>query len=143
MGNCQGIFGFRRGSDGLISAEDNATYERMEADVVALGKEIERLQRQAAIDAELAKATSEPIKDKPGMKPGDKGSGRASAEYQTAFWNAMRKKNYYDVNNALSIGEDAEGGYLVPDEFERKIGGRTGRGEFLPFPCNRNQNFQR
>ena len=25
----------RRGSDGLISAEDNATYERMEADVVA------------------------------------------------------------------------------------------------------------
>ena len=33
----------RRGSDGLISAEDNATYERMEADVVALGKEIERL----------------------------------------------------------------------------------------------------
>lgn len=111
----------RRGNDGLISAEDNATYERMEADVVALGKEIERLQRQAAIDAELAKATSEPIKDKPGMKPGDKGSGRASAEYQTAFWNAMRKKNYYDVNNALSIGEDAEGGYLVPDEFERKL----------------------
>ena len=54
----------RRGSDGLISAEDNATYERMEADVVALGKEIERLQRQAAIDAELTKATSEPIKDK-------------------------------------------------------------------------------
>ena len=61
----------RRGSDGLISAEDNATYERMEADVVALGKEIERLQRQAAIDAELTKATSEPIKYKPGMKPGD------------------------------------------------------------------------
>ena len=65
----------RRGSDGLISAEDNATYERMEADVVALGKEIERLQRQAAIDAELTKATSEPIKDKPGMKPGDKSQG--------------------------------------------------------------------
>ena len=64
----------RRGSDGLISAEDNATYERMEADVVALGKEIERLQRQAAIDAELAKATSEPIKDKPGMKPGIRGA---------------------------------------------------------------------
>ena len=28
----------RRGSDGLISAEDNATYERMEADVVALAE---------------------------------------------------------------------------------------------------------
>ena len=27
-----------RGEDGLISAEDNAVYEKMEADVVALGK---------------------------------------------------------------------------------------------------------
>ena len=27
-----------RGEDGMVSAEDNATYEKMEADVVALGK---------------------------------------------------------------------------------------------------------
>ena len=32
-----------RSEDGMVSAEDNATYEKMEADVVALGKEIERL----------------------------------------------------------------------------------------------------
>ena len=38
-----------RGEDGLISAEDNATYEKMEADVVALGKEIERLERIKAM----------------------------------------------------------------------------------------------
>ena len=31
-----------RGEDGMVSAEDNATYEKMEADVVALGKEIEQ-----------------------------------------------------------------------------------------------------
>lgn len=31
-----------RGEDGMVSTEDNATYEKMEADVVALGKEIER-----------------------------------------------------------------------------------------------------
>lgn len=111
----------KRDKDGLISAEDNATYEKMEADVVSLGKEIERLQRQSAIDAELAKATSAPIKDKPGMVPGEKGTGRASAEYTREFWNTMRKKNYFDVNNSLSIGEDSEGGYLVPDEFEKKL----------------------
>ena len=29
-----------RDGDGMVSAEDNATYEKMEADVVALGKEI-------------------------------------------------------------------------------------------------------
>lgn len=111
----------KRGTDGLLSAEDNAAYEKMEADVVSLGKEIDRLQRQAAIDAELAKATSEPIKDKPGAKPGDTKTGRASAEYAREFWNAMRKKNYYDVQNALTIGTDSEGGYLVPDEYEKKL----------------------
>lgn len=41
-----------RDEDGMVSAEDNATYEKMEADVAALGKEIERLERQAAIDRE-------------------------------------------------------------------------------------------
>ena len=33
----------KRGADGLLSAEDAATYEKMEADVVNLGKEIDRL----------------------------------------------------------------------------------------------------
>ena len=50
----------KRGEDGLLSAEDTAAYERMEQEVVDLGKEIERLERQAAIDAELNKPTSEP-----------------------------------------------------------------------------------
>ena len=40
----------KRGNDGMMSAEDAATYDRMEADVINLGKEIERLERQAAID---------------------------------------------------------------------------------------------
>ena len=28
----------KRGTDGMVSAEDTATYDKMEADVVALGK---------------------------------------------------------------------------------------------------------
>ena len=40
--------------DGILSPEDSTTYERMENDVVALGHEMERLERQAAIDRELA-----------------------------------------------------------------------------------------
>lgn len=55
----------KRTDDGFLSAEDAATYDRMEADVVSLGKEIERLERQSLIDAELAKATSTPITNKP------------------------------------------------------------------------------
>lgn len=112
----------KRDKDGFVSAEDTATYDKMEADVVALGKEIERLERQAAIDLELAKPTSQPITNQPGsgMKE-DKKSGRASDAYRKAFWDSIRKRNYFDVQNTLSIGTDTEGGYLVPDEYEQSL----------------------
>ena len=111
-----------KGDNGVLSGEDEATYERMEKDVVDLGKQIDRLERQAAIDAELSKATSAPITNMPTKTTAmDAKTGRASAEYKEAFWNTMRKKNYYDVSNALSIGTDTEGGYLVPDEYEKKL----------------------
>jgi HK97 family phage major capsid protein len=112
----------KRGEDGCLSTEDTGAYEKMEADVVNLGKEIERLERQAAIDLELSKPTSTPITNKPNGNPsGEEKTGRAGKEYRREFWNAMRKKNYYDVNNALQIGTDSEGGYLVPDEFEQTL----------------------
>ena len=49
-------------------------------------------------------------------------TGRASDDYKKAFWNVMRSKNpRHDVLNSLSVGTDSEGGYLVPDEFERTL----------------------
>lgn len=112
----------KRGTDGMLSAEDTATYDKMEAEVVNLGKEIERLERRASIDEELARPTSSPITNKPGSAMGgEEKKGRASNEYRQAFWKAMRNKNSYDVQNALQIGTDSEGGYLVPDEFERTL----------------------
>lgn len=114
----------KRGGDGLLSAEDTSTYDKMEADVVALGKEIERLERQSVIDAELSKATSNPITNTPSKGTEEK-TGRASAEYKRSFWNAMRTRAGEGldpvVKNALQIGTDTEGGYLVPDEFERNL----------------------
>ena len=112
----------KRGGDGLLSAEDTAAYEKMEQEVVDLGKEIERLERQAAIDAELNKPVSEPITNKPNNNPdGEEKKGRATDRYKKTFWNAMRRKNFYDVENALQVGTDSEGGYLVPDEFEHTM----------------------
>ena len=112
----------KRGEDGLLSAEDTAAYEKMEQEVVDLGKEIERLERQAAIDAELDKPVSEPITNKPNNNPdGEEKKGRATDRYKKTFWNAMRRKNFYDVENALQVGTDSEGGYLVPDEFEHTL----------------------
>ena len=107
----------RRGEDGLLSAEDTAAYEKMETEVVSLGKEVERLERQAAIELELAKATSQVIKN----IPGEEKTGRAGDEYTNAFWQHMRNRGGYEVRNTLTIGTDSEGGYLVPDEFERTL----------------------
>lgn len=111
----------KTGPDGLVSAEDSATYDKMEADVLALGKEVERLERQAAIDAALNAPANQPITEKPGEKEKTK-VGRASAEYAAAFWQAIRSKSVpHEIFNALETGTDSEGGYLVPDEYQRTL----------------------
>lgn len=92
----------KRGADGLLSAEDVATYEKMEADVVNLGKEIDRLERQQALDAELNRAVNTPITGKPAAPAGEEKTGRATAEYRKSFWNVMRSKMPSpEVMNAL------------------------------------------
>lgn len=112
----------KRGENGLLSAEDVAVYEKMEADVVNLGKEIDRLERQQALDAEFNKPVNTPITGKPSQLNAEDKTGRASDEYKRAFWNVMRSKAPgYEVLNALQVGTDSEGGYLVPDEFERTL----------------------
>lgn len=112
----------KRGADGTLSAEDAATYDKMEADVINLGKEVERLERQAVLDGELAKPTADPLTSKPDAPTGKAKSGRATDEYAAAFWRAMRDKAVpHEIYNALQIGTDTEGGYLVPDEYQRTL----------------------
>jgi len=104
----------RRGNDGLISPEDTVTYDKMEEEVINLGKEIDRLERQVALYLELSKPVNSPIVNKPSQNNEIK-TGRATDEYKASFWKAMRNKLSYDVQNALEVGTDSEGGYLVPD----------------------------
>ena len=112
----------KRNESGLLSEEDSKTYDAMEEQIVAYGKEIQRLERQAQIEAEMNKPTSTPIQNKPNASThSDTKTGIASDAYRTAFWNSIRNRNFYDVRNDLQVGTDAEGGYLVPDEFERKL----------------------
>ena len=107
------------GADGKLSAEDAATYDKMEAEVVALGKDIERMERQAAIDAELAKPTAEPIVNNPKATMPIK-TGRASDEYRKDMIAAIRS-NFRNVSNVLQEGVDSDGGYLVPEEMDNRL----------------------
>jgi HK97 family phage major capsid protein len=110
----------KRGSDGMLSAEDTAAYEKMEAEVVNLGKEVERLERREALDREMAAVTTQPLTTRPGQGNEQK-AGRATDAYRDAFWNQMRNRSSYEVRNALQIGMDSEGGVLAPDEYERTL----------------------
>ena len=111
------------GNDGTMSAEDAAVYDRMVDDVDRMKKEIDRLERQEAIENEMNRPTASPILGRP-EKPitGEEKKGRASDSYKKAFWQNMRSKSvFHEVFNALQIGADSEGGYLVPDEYERTL----------------------
>ena len=111
----------KRGADGIVSAEDTATYDKMEADVVALGKEIDRLEKQSALDMELSRPTSEPLTGKPVTGTQDKAkTGRASAEYKQSMIDALRS-NFRRVSDVLQEGVDADGGYLVPEEYDTRL----------------------
>lgn len=105
-------------SNGVLSAEDTQTYERMEQEIVDLGKEIQRRERQEALDAELNMPVSTPLTSSPAKAEKPK-TGRASNEYKEDFGRHLRGKK--PIHNVLSESVDADGGYLVPEEFERDI----------------------
>ena len=111
-----------RNDKGVLSAEDDAAYTRMEQEITDLGKEISRMERREALDAQLNLPVNQPLTGKPLNGRETAKTGRATDEYRQNFWNMMRSKTPMPtVMNALQIGTDSEGGYLVPDEYERTL----------------------
>lgn len=114
----------KRDKDGLLSDEDSATYAQMEKKVQDYGAEIERMEAMAAMEAQLSKPTSSPITEKPmnGKTTEDKQpkSFRATDAYRSGMLNALRT-NFRQISNVLQEGIDANGGYLVPDEYDSRL----------------------
>ena len=111
----------KRDKDGLLSTEDDATYAAMEQKVKDYGAEIARLQEMEAMEQELAKPVNTPLTGKP-MSTTEKPekTGRASEAYKQAMLTALRT-NFRQVSNVLSEGVDANGGYLVPEEYDHRL----------------------
>ena len=111
-----------RSENGLVEASAVEQYNKMAGEVKALGDEIARLEDQAAFDAQLSQPTTHPVTNKPMSRKAENVAPTATDEYAGAFWNMIRNQgDQFAVRNALSVGEDTEGGYTVPDEFERKL----------------------
>lgn len=112
----------KRDKDGLLSAEDAATYAEMEQKVQNYSAEIARMEEMEAMEAELNKPVNTPLTGKPmnGGKEPQKKTGRASAEYKDAMLHAIRN-NFRNIRNVLSEGIDTDGGYLVPEEYDSRL----------------------
>ena len=108
--------------NGNLSAEDAATYSRMEADIEELTNSIDRQQRAERREQELSKPVNSPITGKPykDEPQGKTKTGRASDEYKKAMLTALRS-NFRQVSNVLQEGVDADGGYLVPEEYDHRL----------------------
>ena len=108
----EGFLDTHRNDKGVLSAEDDATYTRMEQDITDLSKEIARLERQEAIDAELSRPVNQPLTSKPASVSPATDSvvkrGRASDEYKAGMLKALRS-NFKQVSNVLQEGVDADG----------------------------------
>lgn len=105
-----------------LSEDDEKTYTAMENRITALDREIDRLTRLEGLKQKMNAATTQPVVTMPGthVNAPEKAS-TATDEYKAAFWNNIRNRNWIDVRNDLQVGTDSEGGYLVPDEFEKKL----------------------
>ena len=107
--------------NGVLSAEDSATYERMEAEIEDLTKAIDRRRKAEEMEKNLNQPVNQPLTGKPyAGGQGEPKTGRASDEYRRAMLNELRS-NFRQVSNTLQEGVDADGGYLVPEEYDRRL----------------------
>lgn len=108
--------------EGVLSEEDTMTYNKMEKEIEDLTMSIERQQRALDRDHELSKPMNSPIIGKPYVPEMDdkKMTGVKSKEYKNAMLSAMRS-NFRNVSNILQEGVDGDGGYLVPEEYDKRL----------------------
>ena len=105
--------------NGNLNSEDANTYKNMEAEFDEMTNSIEREKRALDREQALSKPMNMPITSRP-LKQEETKSGRASNEYKEAMLAAMRS-NFRQVSNVLQEGVDADGGYLVPDEYDHRL----------------------
>lgn len=112
----------KRDKDGLLSEEDAKTYAAMEQKVKDIGAEIDRMQAMEEMENALNKPVNTPIVAKPMKADGKEKAktGRASDEYREGMLKALRS-NFKQVSNVLQEGVDADGGYLVPEEYDNRL----------------------
>lgn len=110
----------KQDADGLLSKEDAKTYASLEAKVKDYSAEIERVQAMEALENELNRPLSAPLTTKPETYSAKPMNIRESKDYKDALLSAFRS-NFKNVSNILQEGIAADGGYLVPVEYDNRL----------------------
>ncbi len=109
-----------RRENGMLSAEDGAVYDRMEKEINDLTNEIGRIQRLAEMEKAMKEPVNTPITEKPSNGISETVTGRASKQYAADMLTALRT-NFRQISDILEEGNDANGGYLVPEEWDKRL----------------------
>jgi len=106
-----------------FTADETTKYEAFEADIQRLNNEIRREEQLRQVENELKTVPNSPFK--PSLGADGAVNKLATKEYANAFFNGYCRKGRNgigpDITNALEVGTDAEGGYLVPQEWAQQL----------------------
>jgi len=122
----QALMNAAEAADRDFTAEEHASYGRMEADLDGIGNRIERAERHASLDAALGSVDMPEI---PGVQRGE-ATPSDEDRYAAAFGNFLRggtarlspehrelMEGNFRPENAASVGSGPAGGYTMPPAF--------------------------
>lgn len=110
----------KKDKDGLLKEEDVQTYNEMEAKIAQFSSEIERVSRMEQMEKELSKPMTTPLTGKPMAEKMQSEKEQKNAMHKDAMLKALRS-NFRQVDNVLQEKVDADGGYLVPEEYDNRL----------------------
>ena len=110
----------KKDKDGLLKDEDVQTYNEMEAKIAQFSSEIERVSRMEQMEKELSKPMNTPLTGKPMAEKMQSEKEQKNAMHKEAMLKALRS-NFRQVDNVLQEKVDADGGYLVPEEYDNRL----------------------
>lgn len=92
-----------------LSAEETASYDKMEADYNGLRTRADRMEKLALVESEASRSAVEPVRPEAAAAP----ETRENKEYRDGFRSYLRGELSAAETRALAAGSTAEGGALV------------------------------
>lgn len=105
-----------------LTGEESAKYDAMDTDQNSLKARAERIKNAADVEAELSQRQTTGARAS--VQTADRKSALTSESYKAGFnaYARMGKNGLsHDILNALQVGTNSEGGFIVPTEFETQL----------------------